>query len=730
MAFYRHQRRCCGSEAGLVALLRAAATRWAAYICILLFPFTPALAELKLTVAPATAAPTTAAAATARPAAASAGVKPAAAPTTAVSPEAKPVTAPTTAPSDVKPAAVTAPATAAPGTIARAVSLHDLGLDKGIDFSNLSGYKELFFPIPHRGFQAATLRLNLRSGAAFEGQRHLEVSAGGSILASLAITTADLARPIELPVAQSFAEDGFIRITLRYSGALTTDRCLSERVAGDYLSVKPESALELRLAPDALLDVRSAVSLLPRDVLLVLPERDLDKGEIAASLRAAAVLRHRGAAVTLATPAALPAGVAGTWSRGVVMVGKATDFQMVTQGVAAAEGLMVIPTQMGPAILVAGDDNAIAALPLLSTPWLPLADANALAVNLLNDGSKSQGEVSFEELHFPMQSSVLDERVQFDMTFTSDQLPKGMAVDGIRLDMALGSANDDIAVFAFLNGRLLGSRSAVGAVPTILTVAVPDGLVGRDNTLSLRIQRPPRSGSCVTPAPGEPVQLLPSSALQLAPAGGPPAEFFQLPQMMRGGIDIVLPNEPARIREALGYLIAVGVDLVPDDAQIAIRLEDKPTVGDRPFIVVSALEPVDTDPRLRFDQGKLAITRSDGKLLVDLANKEAMPTVAQLVRTANSGGLWLRPGKTMPTPRPDTTPIRLDRGNVAVIDKAGIALAFSTDRKEAASVSYLDIRSWKDVADEYRPWIVAGVWLLVAIVFVGALARSRRKKAS
>jgi hypothetical protein len=270
MAFQQYQRRFCGSEAGLAALLRAASgTSWAAYLCILLFPFSSALAELKLTVAPATAAPTAAAAA-AKPAvvtttAGPAPVKPAAAPATAASPEVKPVTSPVpAAASEVKPAAavaVAAPTTAPPGTILRAVSLHDLGLDKGIDFSNLSGYKELFFPIPHRGFQAATLRLSLRSGAAFEGQRHLEVSAGGSILASLAITTADLARPIELPIAQSFAEDGFIRITLRYSGALTTDRCLSERVAGDYLSVKPESALELRLAPDALLDVRSAVSL-------------------------------------------------------------------------------------------------------------------------------------------------------------------------------------------------------------------------------------------------------------------------------------------------------------------------------------------------------------------------------------------------------------------------------------------------------------------------------------
>ncbi len=617
------------------------------------------------------------------------------------------------------------PAAATP-TIVRAISLHDLGLDKGIDFSNLSGYKELFFPIPHRGFQSAVLRLSLRSGAAFEGQRHLQISIGKSILASLALTAADLARPIELPLDQSFAEDGFVRITLRYSGALTTDRCFSERVAGDYLSVEPASALELHLAPEALLDVRSAVSLLPREVFLVLPERDLDKGEIAVTLRAAAVLRHRGAAITLTTPAGLPTGASGIWSRGVVMIGKAADFPAIARGITAADGITVIPTQMGPALLVTGSDNAITALPLLSTQWLPLADASALAVNLLNDEAKSRRTISFEELQFPLQNSVLDERVQFDLPFTSDQLPGSMAVDGTRLDLALGSTTEDIAVFAFLNGRLLGSRSGMGTVPTTLSVAVPDGLVGRDNTLSVRIQRPPRSGACVTPAPGEPVQLLPSSVLELSPTSGAPAEFFQLPQIMRTGVDIVLPSEPRQIREALAYLIAIGIDLVPDDAPLTVRLEQKATVGNRPFIIVSHSEPADTDPRLRFDQGALAITRSDGRLLVDLANKETMPTVAQIVQTANSGGLWLRPGNTVP--RAESRPIRLDRGNVAVIDKAGIALAFSTDRKEAAAISYFEVRGWKDLADEYRPWIVAGVWLVVAAAFVGALARARRRK--
>ena len=78
------------------------------------------------------------------------------------------------------------------------------------------------------------------------------------------------------------AEDGFLRVTLRYSGAVNADRCLDERVAGDFLSILPDTGLDLRLAPAAFADIRSVAALLPRQVQFVLPERDLRRGEVIA----------------------------------------------------------------------------------------------------------------------------------------------------------------------------------------------------------------------------------------------------------------------------------------------------------------------------------------------------------------------------------------------------------------------------------------------------------------
>lgn len=612
-----------------------------------------------------------------------------------------------------------------PGT-ARSITLHDLGLDRGIDFSSFSGYRDLYFPIPHHGFQTATLEIFMRAGAAFPGRRNLQISAGGRVLDSRPLGLGESLDPVIVPIDPALAEDGFLRVTLRYSGALQADRCVDERVSGDFLSIRPETALNLNVAPESLADVRSVASLMPRDVVVVLPERTLERGEIAAALRASAVLKHKGAIVTLGTPTAVQQNPAGPWSRGVILIGKPQDYPFLPVNAQAGDGIIVVPTASGPALLIGGGEDAATALPLLNTRWLPLADAGALAVNLLAEDGKLRRSISFEELGVPLQTTELDERTQFDVPFASDQLPRATSLDAVKVELAVGPGPQEISIFAFINGRLLGGRQAHGGVPITLSLPVPEGLIGRDNTLTVRLQRPPRDGACVRPAPGQPVQLLPSSAMELAGMGGEPKEFFQLPQSMRGGVDVVLPNEPAKLREAIAFLIATGIDLLPDDAPIFVRLEPKPTIGDRAFIVVSRIEPADTDPRLRFDRGTLAITRSDGRLLVDLSHGETMPTVAQVVRTARGDGLWLRPGKVLPDP--NEKPVRLDRGDIAVIDKAGIALAFSPDKKQAATITYHEIRTWWDVANEWRPWIVAGIWLAVAAAFAIALSRAYRRR--
>jgi len=609
--------------------------------------------------------------------------------------------------------------------IVRATALSDLGLSNGIDFSGLWGYRELYFPVPRKGLKSAVFRLKIRGGAAFTGHRYLQVLAGGRVVMTRPLAAEDAAQPILVPIDPQTAVDGFLRLSLRYSGALNADRCLDQRVAGDFLSILPDTALEMQLGPEAYADVRSVASLFPRDVSILLPDRPLAQSDVAAALRIASVLKRGGSRVSLAGRN-VPPVIAGAWSHGLVMIGRRQDFAHLIVGDAASvDGVAAVRTRWGPALLIGGD-NPAAAITLLSSRWRPLADNAALSVAMLGEDNTSQS-LSFEDLGIVLQSAELVEQVQFDTAFSRDRLPPGYRVKALTLDLAIGASPSgaNATIFAFMNGRLLGSRTSAGAVPATLSLSVPQDLLSRDNALSVRIQRPDRLGACNNPSPGQPVQMLPSSRLELAPASQG-KDFFDLPQAFQGGVDILLPPDPAEMRAALTLLVATGVDLLPENAPFNVIFVNQATLSDRPFVLVSSAEPAGATPQVRFDQGSLTVTRSDGKLLLDLASAKNAPTIAQVLHTDKAIGLWLRPGKTMPESQ--AQPIRLDRGDVAVIDEAGVALAFSTERREIVNIVYHEIRSWTDLASQYRPWIVGALWLTLTLAFVAGMSHLHRRR--
>lgn len=614
--------------------------------------------------------------------------------------------------------------------LTRIMTLEELGFSSGLTFSGLVGSRELFFRAPREGLIGATLRLKLQSGAAFPGKRYLQIIVGGRVLLSQPLAENDSSNAISLPIDPAQAENGFLRITLRYSGALQTDRCIDERVAGDFLNIASDSTLVMELSAEATAEVDSLINLMPRNVSLMMPDRELENSEIVALLRTAAFLRRNGSTVALTTQAAMPAITNGAWENGLVLIGKAEDFQGKIARNDIPDGITAVATGWGPALFLSGQgaDNAIA---LLASQFRPLTGKASVKVDELAETSGDERHVSFGAFGFPLQSGELDRRAEFDLSFASDQLPGGMTLEAIRLEMAVGaSPSEDLGeatIFAFLNGRLLASRRTNGSVPAILSFSVPHGLMGRNNALKVRVQRPARPGSCTDPAPGQPVQLLPSSSFIFTPAGDSPRQFLALPQLFRSGVDVILPVEPAPRREALTALMNIAVDMLPVDAPLHIRMEEGTVPGERPFLLVSQNEPGGTNPHLRFDRGGVRITRGDGKVLLALAQPGDEPTVAQLVSNDATTGLWLRPGKDVPS-LGNRPAISLDRGNVALIDEAGISLAFSTENEQTVSIAYHQIRSWTDMAGEYWPWIVGAVWLLITALFARIISGFYRRR--
>lgn len=610
----------------------------------------------------------------------------------------------------------------------RSVSLDELGFEKGVEFLSFGGQRDLYFPAPRKGLKAATLRIKLHTGTAVQARRHLQVIAGGRILATQPLTAMDARQAIDVNIDPQLANDGFLKVSLRYSGAITQDRCMDQRVAGDFLTVLPSSALEMSLAFDAYDDIRSVVGLMPRELVVGLPSRTLNAEDVAAALRVASALQRHGFSASFAPANGLRPVNGNEWTRSVILIGQPHDFQAVASGSKADTGITLVNLRPGPVLLV-NSKSRTPAFTLLTSRWRALANGATLSVAGVEENSAPRGSLRLADLGMNMQSADLVDQVRFDASFTSDALPPSHRLKTIRLDLALGVAPDEAnaTISAYLNGRLLGSRTSPGAVPATLTVSVPEGLVTRDNMLSVRVQRQPHTGDCMNPPQGYTVQLLPSSTVELAVTNGTPTDFFSLGSQFRSGVDVVLPSDQAELMDAMTLFNATVAGLLPEAAQVNVKLDASGSASLRPFIVVSRAAPEGTNPNLRFDKGRFTVNRADGAVLLDVATGE-IPAVAQIVQTETATGIWLRPGSISAAKL--AKPVKLDLGNVAVIDESGIALAFSNGADRVVNISYVEIRSLADLAREYRPWVVGALWLATSLLFAFVLSRvyrSRRK---
>ena len=144
------------------------------------------------------------------------------------------------------------------------------------------------------------------------------------------------------------------------------------------------------------------------------------------------------------------------------------------------------------------------------------------------------------------------------------------------------------------------------------------------------------------------------------------------------------------------------------------------------FLAVSDAPPDGANPRVRFDRGRVVVADRAGRKLLDLGGFTT-GAVAQIVTVADHPGLWIKPLATDGTlPAPDA--LKLDHGDVAFLDHNGVALAMSTERDTLVQITYPDQVSWLTVAERFRSWIVAGLWLIATAGFLFVLQRIFRRR--
>jgi hypothetical protein len=197
------------------------------------------------------------------------------------------------------------------------------------------------------------------------------------------------------------------------------------------------------------------------------------------------------------------------------------------------------------------------------------------------------------------------------------------------------------------------------------------------------------------------------------------------------GVEILLPPSAAdRPLDVLALLSGVLDALAPDTAALTVKFvpAGSAPAPSGPFLAVSAQPPAGSAPRVRFDRGRVVVADRGGQTVLDLGGFSA-GAVAQVVNAGLKPGVWIKPlSDAGPLPAPAPTELRLDRGDVAFVDKNGIALALSTERDTLVRVTYPEQISWMTVADRFRTWIIGSLWVFLTIAFLYGLQRMLRQR--
>jgi hypothetical protein len=631
-----------------------------------------------------------------------------------------------------------------PGAILSAITLADVGYTDGFRLANLGGRRELFVSLPQGAdIVARELILTLDDVSAHEARRSLEVLLNDRSVAAISLDGKGSTRTVRIPLAHTRPREGFLKFSFLYSGAATPDRCIDVRYVGDSLSVRPETAVELDVAFPGTPDVATTAALMPRDITVVVPRRRLEPADIAAALTAARSLAASGRRVAFDQGfeklQALAHRENGRWTRGIVVIGALhevishLDAPVATiAGPPTTFGAIVAGRIGGLPALVVSDANAVRAGRLLASPALRATrGVGAVTIGRVDVPQSATGQIGFERLGIVLPQADVFGRADLPVIIDSRMLPAGTRPARLVLDVMVApdGAGEKAVVSAFVNDRLLGSTVAAIGEPTRLDLPLPDGLVGAAASVRVVVQRRGAEGDCRFEPQGYPAQILASSVVVLGNAGARIRDFFDLAAHWSNTVEILLPTSAVdRPLAVLGLLSDVFIALAPETVALTARLtapgESPSPTG--PFVAVSDVPPAGSSPRVRFDRGRVAVADRSGRVVLDLGGFSA-GAVAQAINADAHPGLWIKPlaaDGTLPAP----AGLRLDRGDVAFVDRSGVALALSTERDALVHVTYPDQVSWLTVADRFRPWIIGSVWLLATLAFLFALQRMLRRR--
>jgi hypothetical protein len=628
------------------------------------------------------------------------------------------------------------------------VLLADVGYSNGFRLSNLGGHQEVYIPIPQGvELNLPELVLAFDDVSTHEARRSLEILVNDRSVSAIVLDGKSIGRTVRVALTNAVARDGFLKLSFHYSGAATQDRCIDVRYVGDSVTVRPESTLEVDIGITGIPNITATAALMPQNVSVLLSNPELPPADIATALTLARSLTATGRRVTFhhgveALPELIKREDRRRWTRGVIVVGgfdlMAGRIDTALASVASAAGAVPVDNTLAavriggaPVLLVTDAASARAGRLLGNPPLAALRDTPAASIGQITSPKAATDRVSFDELGLaPAQAEVYG-RADLSVAIERRTLPSGARPSRLVLDImvAVDGTGEKAVVSAFVNERMLASTVAAVGEPTRLDIPLPDGLVGSVANIRAVVQRRSAQGDCKFEPQGFPAQILGSSSVILSPAGSVAEDFSDLASLWADGVEVLVPASTAsRPLAVVGLLAHVLNALSNESAPIVVKYVDPniPPVPGAPFLGVGNVAPAGATQRVRFDRGRVVITDRADRTRLDLGGL-ATGAVAQIVTSGAYPGLWIKP-LTSDGSLPVSPAVYLDRGDVAFLDKTGVALALSTERDTLLRIAYPDQGSWLTFLGRFRPWIVGAVWVLLTIVLLFVVQRTYRRR--
>jgi cellulose synthase operon protein B len=630
------------------------------------------------------------------------------------------------------------------------VPFADVGFPDGFRFSNLGGRREVYIAVPQGvELNLAELVLAYDDVSAHEARRSLEILVNDRSVAALALDGKSTGRTVRIPLASAAVREGFLKLSFLYSGAATQDRCIDVRYVGDSVTIRAESAVEFEIGTSGTPNITATAALMPKDVAVLLSNLSPPAADIAAALTLARSLAATGRHITFyhgmnTMPNLVERDDNHRWTRGLIVVGGfgqvADRLDDPVATLASAAGSIAINNTLAAAriggvpILLVTDSASARTGHLPGNPSLAaLRDTPSASVGVVSAPKGPTDRVSFEELGLVPPKAEVFGRAELAVAIASRSLPSGTKPSRLVLDVMVApdGAGEKAVVSAYVNERLLASTVAAIGEPTRLDFVLPDGLVGSVANIRTVIQRRSSQGDCRFEPQGYPAEILGSSMVILSGTASVAHDFSDLATLWANGVEVLVPSSTAQhplsvVASLSDVLNALSKETTPISVKY-VAAETPPLPG-APFIAVSNVPPAGAEQHVRFDRGRVAITDRTGHTLLDIGGL-ATGAVAQIVTSGTFPGLWIRPlssdGSLSASPA-----INLDRGDVAFLDKTGIALALSTERDTLLRISYPDQGSWMANLDRFRSWIVGGVWALLTVGLLFAMQRMYRRRTS